>query len=369
MEQTIQCQICKREFKQLTASHLKHHQLSITEYKNMFPEAQIASPESKQRRQLGANEGNKTRVGVPRTQSTKEKIRNSRKLNPAPAWNKGVPMTEEQKEHLSETMKKQYDSGERIHHNLGKQTSTETKAKIRASSLGRVVSIESLQKRQITLEQKRLDGWIHPSTLRKGKPLNLSVESRQKIKNTAIKSNHTRIQAKQTRVYDYLKQYNIRLESVSDSGYLLTVQCLTCNNMFTRTASVFTPYRYEQYSGQYCPTCYPRVNGIYTKEFFLNNPQYKQKKATLYVVTGYNETESFVKVGITTRTTALRLMSESVYQFDILAEYELELFNAFQMEQFILDHFKEFQYVPQNKFGGFTECLTIDTLPSILELL
>lgn len=42
----VKCQICNKEFKQITYGHLKHHNITINEYKDLFPNSKLVSDES-----------------------------------------------------------------------------------------------------------------------------------------------------------------------------------------------------------------------------------------------------------------------------------------------------------------------------------
>jgi len=42
----VKCQICNKEFKQITYAHLKHHNITIKEYKDLFPNSKLVSDES-----------------------------------------------------------------------------------------------------------------------------------------------------------------------------------------------------------------------------------------------------------------------------------------------------------------------------------
>lgn len=59
---------------------------------------------------------------------------------------KGYPMSEQQKVAMSERMKRQYASGERVHHMLGKKFSEDSRKKMSESHKGQYVSAETRKK-------------------------------------------------------------------------------------------------------------------------------------------------------------------------------------------------------------------------------
>ena len=164
-EEKVKCQICKKEFKCITGKHIKQHNLTFEEYVEMFPDAPLRSQQSLLRKKQGAKKANESRKGKPRSKETINKIKETKKQNPATAWNKGIPMSAEQKRKLSETRKRKLANGEIIHWNIGNETPEEVKNKISQTLLSqnRTYSEESKQKRVKTINEKIKKGWIHPS--------------------------------------------------------------------------------------------------------------------------------------------------------------------------------------------------------------
>lgn len=157
---TIACMVCGKEFKTINKRHLAQHGLTREEYIQQYPDAKLVSDESRENKKRGAalrlasmTEEAKSEAGKKAAASRlangftswndgkggyslewSEEAKQHRKE--VGAWNKGIPMCEEQKEKLSEKRKELYASGALIHWNTGKQTSEETKRKIRESCTG-----------------------------------------------------------------------------------------------------------------------------------------------------------------------------------------------------------------------------------------
>ena len=148
--------------------HLKRHNLTLAQYKEQFPNSPIRSAAAIEKRKEAAKKTNVNRIGVPRSEDVKNKIKHTKSTKSYTAWNKGIPHTEEQKKRLSDIRKQKYETGEVTHWNLGNTTSAETKEKIRntAVSQHRTFSDVSSQKRKETIELKKQQGWIHPSTIK-----------------------------------------------------------------------------------------------------------------------------------------------------------------------------------------------------------
>ena len=164
----IQCAICGFECDVITWRHLEKHNITVADYKGMFPTSPMRSVESTEKKRAGAKRANASRVGVPRSPDTIEKIKVSKHQAPQTPWNKGVPMTDEAKHHLSEVKKQMYDSGEIKHWNTGNVTPDDVRSKISSTLIagGYTMSQASIEKRQRTYKTKTDDGWMHHNTLK-----------------------------------------------------------------------------------------------------------------------------------------------------------------------------------------------------------
>lgn len=162
------CEICKEEMNNITWKHLAKHNVTVSEYKQQFPLSPMRSDESIARKRQSAIQANRHRVGIPRSQETIDKIKKSKANQKQPAWNKGLKMSQEQKDHLSQTKKDQYATGKIKHWNIGHHWSQDVKTKIKNTALSqhRKFSDISKQKRIQTISQKLANGWIYKSTER-----------------------------------------------------------------------------------------------------------------------------------------------------------------------------------------------------------
>lgn len=83
-----------------------------------------------------------------------------------------------------------------------------------------------------------------------------------------------------------------------------------------------------------------------------------------YVLRMYNETESFIKFGITGESVSRRYSGKTPYKYDLIISCETSCENALEYER----NFKKLfaKYTPLLKFGGYLECLEINELDAIL---
>ena len=110
-EEKIRCEICGKEFEQITYAHLKTHSITFDEYREQFPDALLVSDgcrkkfsgenhpmygkyhteESKQKQR-------KSHLGKHPTEEARQKMRDAHLGKPSPL--KGIPLTEEHKQHM-----------------------------------------------------------------------------------------------------------------------------------------------------------------------------------------------------------------------------------------------------------------------------
>ena len=92
----VKCEICGREFEQITYSHLKTHGITFDEYIEQFPDALLASEGYRWRQR-------KAKIGKPKTELHKQHIRdNHPHLSGENAPNFGNHHTEESKQKMSD---------------------------------------------------------------------------------------------------------------------------------------------------------------------------------------------------------------------------------------------------------------------------
>ena len=166
-DEFVSCAICGKLFSSIGWKHLVQHDLTLSQYKELYPNHPIRSTEATLRKKEASTRSNANRKGKPRSEQTKLKISQTKKQKPKEAWNKGISRTPEQNNQLSNIRKQRFKSGEITHWNTGKTTPIEVKQQISKTSLEqhRSYSEESKQKRQITINNKINNNWVHHSTI------------------------------------------------------------------------------------------------------------------------------------------------------------------------------------------------------------
>lgn len=111
--------------------------------------------------------------------------------------------------------------------------------------------------------------------------------------------------------------------------------------------------------GHGCPSCArEQRHGGFSCEYFDTDPSRRNEPGLLYVMRLYNDTENFIKIGITTQTVTDRWSGQTAgYNYEVLHSYTTTIHQAFCIEQRLLDNLRNYQYFPSVRFSGWTECV------------
>lgn len=231
---TIECRICGQIFeKQVTNKHLKYkHDISVQEYKNMFPGVSLISESLRQQFKERSKKANASRKGIPRSQETIEKIK--------------------------KTISEKIDSGERVPWNKGKTDvySEESLQKMRDSHKGKPSPFKGM-----TFEER-----FGEETADKIKQ-NLSVKRKnqknapennheivQKIIKTSKKRNDQRRLDGNLSLAEFVNSLGFSLIGDLDDINLrqksIIVECNSCQTKIERSASKSMLHE------RMCPSCY-----------------------------------------------------------------------------------------------------------------
>jgi len=117
--------------------------------------------------------------------------------------------------------------------------------------------------------------------------------------------------------------------------------------------------------GHGCPKC-NRVGGYNTK-FFSNNPDKAKSPGILYLVALINKdtsTRECLKIGITKGSSNKDILRRAGgfigYEVRVLKMHKGTLLDVFNLEQKLHKYWKDQQYIPLKKFGGWTELFSLN---------
>lgn len=106
-----------------------------------------------------------------------------------------------------------------------------------------------------------------------------------------------------------------------------------------------------------------------TKEGWITFTQ--NKSCVLYIINCYNNSENFIKLGITSNSVESRFFRkrDMPYEYDIIFEYKHTSGEfIWELEQYLHDLFWKDKYKPLIKFGGSGECYNFNILLESLKV-
>lgn len=140
----------------------------------------------------------------------------------------------------------------------------------------------------------------------------------------------------------------------------ITVEC-PMHGEFTILQDLFT-----RKSG--CPKCSriklsENATG-FNEEFYLRRYRKYGTKPYMYILCMYDDNECFIKLGITYDLDSRYKTCKLPYEYKVLGTINLNPENVMAVEKFIKrgvkQHFPEYKYKPLKRFGGHTECYTLE---------
>ena len=128
----------------------------------------------------------------------------------------------------------------------------------------------------------------------------------------------------------------------------VTIRCIKQDNIFTQAPA----HHVNGKNG--CELCKSK-NLTWSKENFVST--YHHKQCTFYIIQCISSTESFYKIGITSRTIKDRYNKYNLlpYQYKIILDYKDTAENVWDLEYNFKIILKQFYYKPLKEFPG---CLT-----------
>jgi len=136
-----------------------------------------------------------------------------------------------------------------------------------------------------------------------------------------------------------------------------------------KTHGLFSQSYANHNVGKGCPTCAKEFNPRFKSGFIksYNNKNY----ASLYLIRCFNETESFYKIGITTKPLSRRFAGSKAlpYSYEEIYVHTGTAEEVWDLEILLHRKYKNFKYIPMLHFGGMFECFSEIAFDSYKEML
>lgn len=117
--------------------------------------------------------------------------------------------------------------------------------------------------------------------------------------------------------------------------------------------------------GMGCNKCVKHVS-VFTRIEWINTCNNKICEPLVYVIRCFNETENFIKIGITSNPIKYRFSGKLLpYSYEIIKEIKGSPDFVFDKEIELQKLYKQYSYKPLISFSGETECFNISILEHI----
>jgi len=122
-----------------------------------------------------------------------------------------------------------------------------------------------------------------------------------------------------------------------------------------------------------CPSCaYEKHPGKYGPWWLNRNHENKEEDCIIYLLMMFNDTEKFLKLGITSKDINKRYPSKSQtggYKYTMIKRKKTSLESAILTEMKASIDLSKSKYTPKARFGGKTECYKMDAEDKIKALI
>lgn len=106
-----------------------------------------------------------------------------------------------------------------------------------------------------------------------------------------------------------------------------------------------------------------KVNSDNAKSRWENVPE-RIKGNIVYVIRCWNDTEEFIKIGITSTSISRRFSGKLPYNYEVLV---VDYYDSIELESQYKEVAKDYEYTTKENFSGYYECYKMEAMSSILQ--
>jgi len=167
-------------------------------------------------------------------------------------------------------------------------------------------------------------------------------------------------------IQEYIEKKDITLLSTKykNSSSKLKLKCGVCENEWKACWDNLK-------ANKGCPECARKIQGgfgsLTIKLADRNKEDWINKEALIYIMNCHDDVENFYKIGVTTKSIKKRFKDTKSmpYDYKIIEIVNTNLYNATLLEKELHKINKHNKYIPNIKFGGYTECFSNINLKDI----
>jgi len=253
----VKCRICEKEFKQITNTHLKRHDMNVDQYVELYGEDSLMSQESRQKMSERMSGDNNPNFGNKWSEDQKRSV--SEKLKGREAWNKGISQSQEQRQKQSETKKRMYASGELVSARKGTTHTEETKQLLSTKQKeyaenNKDKMSERGRKSYETMKEKYGEEYL--TEHQKKMVSSITEEGRERQKESVLRSNKRKKEKSDREMIAKMELHGYRNINIDDEKTITYI----CPNgkLHTNRKLYFYEYRFNDDTNHECRMCMPK---------------------------------------------------------------------------------------------------------------
>lgn len=247
---TIECKICKKVMaKQITNTHLKLHDITVSEYQAQYGDDSLVSQDY--RNELSIKRSGAGNSNYGKKWSSEQRAAMSEKTIGRTPWNKNKKIGQTNNHKMGiEVREEKYKNG--ILQRSARTVSNDLKEKlsIKQKTLLQDNPEEASRRAKKAVETKREKLYDFGKTMRGKKH---SSATKEKISIKSKKFNATKSNLAHQERLKKINESNLSL--IDQNENTLNLACKKCNNVFSLTRQCFTDSKYKN---NWCDICYPR---------------------------------------------------------------------------------------------------------------
>ncbi len=249
---SIKCKLCGKEYKMITTTHLKSHNITVDEYVERYGKNSLTSEEYRKSSSVRNSGKNNPNYGNNWDSCMKRSL--SEKRKGYVPWNKGIKMDDSFREKMKENARNREEMYKKGIWKRPVNVFDEEKRKRiseKQKEFARKNPEKMKQRAAKAMQTLRNKGHDFGASMRGRKH---SEETKKRLSDHLKKANYIKTKKSIDKISKRINESNLELKNnINDHTYDLV--CKKDGTEFTLTRQYFSD---SKYTNKICPTCYPR---------------------------------------------------------------------------------------------------------------